>query len=529
MTLFPNHTHRIIHITGLGLIALFIPLSVFMISVGVFTLIINWVITPSLYEKWQQLKQNRSLQIYLIILPVYLVGLIKTQNFNTAFAKLQIGLPLFLIPLAIGTSPNLNKIEIRKILIAFITGCFASSIYSFYKILTIHGNILEHMNEISPFIFHIRLAICVVTSLVFLPWIYKSLKGKTAKIVIAFIGLWFLIFLLIFQSLTGLVILFFIILIFIIIQIFKTKDILIKWGAIVLGITFILTVVSGTFKFYLYNFSPRPLKTAQLEKLTLHGHPYFHDTTSYWIENGRFVNTYICNYELNKEWAIRSKFNINGNDKEGNKLYYTLTRYLTSKDFTKDSAGIWQLSDNDIANIENGISNPLYINSNGIKARTYRAMWEIYHYKHGSSPEGYSIPQRIEYHKTAFHLIKNNLWFGVGIGDEQDELDAQFKKDHSQLPEPLKLNVHNQFLTYTLEFGIMGLIFIILAIFAPPAISKKYNSYLFSTFLIISILSMFSIDLLEKHAGISFFSLFYSIFLFGNTDFSDISPERNQD
>ena len=65
----------------------------------------------------------------------------------------------------------------------------------------------------------------------------------------------------------------------------------------------------------------------------------------------------INDEELDREWNKKSKVYVDGPDKKGNNLRYTLLRYMASKGLRKDSAGIVSLSPQDIANIECGNTN----------------------------------------------------------------------------------------------------------------------------------------------------------------------------
>jgi uncharacterized membrane protein len=73
---------------------------------------------------------------------------------------------------------------------------------------------------------------------------------------------------------------------------------------------------------------------------------------------------------------------------------------------------------------------------------------------------------------------------------------------------------HNQFLTYLVAYGIIGLIWFLFAILYPAVVKKSFQSFFFLVFFTITMVSFFSDDTLNNQAGISFFAFFYSWFVF---------------
>jgi O-antigen ligase len=123
--------------------------------------------------------------------------------------------------------------------------------------------------------------------------------------------------------------------------------------------------------------------------------------------------------------------------------------------------------------------------------------------------------QRIEYSKASLELIKENFWIGVGTGDIEDALIAQYKKMESGLKTEYMFHAHNQFFAIFITFGIFGLIWFIFALLYPPYFKDAFSDYFFLTFFLIIIWSMLSDDTLETQAGVTLFAFFYSLLLFG--------------
>jgi hypothetical protein len=257
----------------------------------------------------------------------------------------------------------------------------------------------------------------------------------------------------------------------------------------------------------------------KLEHKTSSGNQYKHFKSKKDIENGNYVWIYISYKELKQEWNKRSNISFEGLDGKNQKLRVTLVRYLTSKGFRKDSVGVSNLTDVDINNIELGMANYIYQNKYSLYALLYKVIWEIDVYRKGNNPAGNSITQRIEFLKAAKGIISDNFCFGVGTGDVKDSFQNQYEIIKSKLPKKKRLRAHNQYVTFLLTFGIFGCILLFVAMFYPVAKKKGFSNYLFLTFFLIVLLSFMNEDTLETQIGITFFSYFYSLFLFGSNLF----------
>jgi hypothetical protein len=529
MKRFPTQIHIHIYILALSIIAFALPLSVFLITVGQTILLLNWLLEKPLAYRWKKFKNCKALWFISIFYFIHIIGLINSSNFGFAFNDLRIKLPFLLVPLVIGTSEPIRVTGLKQILHAFIAGVFISSSFSAFRIFTVSGDIVAQMRYISPFVWHIRLALMVAFSVSVIPWLFNNTHKRLLRIIYCILLVWLALFLFILQSLTGIVILVITSSGILIYYIRKSKQLMLQWTFVVMALSAILIMCSYILHLYTQNFCPLPVDSKLLATHTNKGNIYHHDTRSLLIENGNYVNIYICDKELEEEWPKRSNLQLHGEDNNHNLVKLTLLRYLTSKGLRKDANGVDQLTDTDIQHIEQGIANTLYLQKTGIKPRLYRLMWELYYYSLGANPTGYSVSSRIEYLKTASHAIKRNFWFGTGTGDVLDQLQSQYQTDRSPLTPEWRLRAHNQFVTFLLTFGIFGFLLLMAAIFIPPYIEGKYTDYLFVVFFVVFILSMLGDDTLETHAGISFIVLFYSVLLFRENIPNDISPEKKPD
>jgi len=474
---------------------------------------VNWLLEGRFLQKWNLLKQRPAILIISLFYLVHLLGMIYTSDFSWGFHDLRIKLPLFVLPFVIGTSAPLNNKQLKIILNFYLAAVLIGSIISAYFIFGFDGRSVHTIVQISPFISHIRWSLMVVMSIFIIFWLIIKYQGWIRWSYIPLI-IWLVFYLFILQVLTGIVIFILTSAIILIRIAFTSKQLMLKWFTII--IFFTLLLLSGSYISHAYArfFTFEKIDAKTLTKSTAKGNPYSHDLTSKCVENGHYIYMYICEPELRESWNKRSKLNYDGKALDGAALKDCLIRYLTSKGLRKDAEGINKLTDNEIKYIELGMTNYIATDKYALYPRVYTAMWELYNYSLGANPSGYSISQRIEFIKTAFHIIENNFWFGVGTGDVPDAFSRQYEIDNSKLAKQNRLRAHNQLVTFMLTFGIFGFLIILISLLAPAIILKKFSNYLFLVIFIIGFLSFLNEDTLETHQGISFFAFFYALFLF---------------
>jgi O-antigen ligase len=115
---------------------------------------------------------------------------------------------------------------------------------------------------------------------------------------------------------------------------------------------------------------------------------------------------------------------------------------------------------------------------------------------------------RILIWKSALKIIRNNLIFGVGIGDVKTELMKEYIKSGNQDLIEKRYNAHNQFLEVLLEDGIIGLFFLVVMIGFMLRTTFIKKNILYGIFLTIIIVFFMFETVLYRLAGVSFFSLF---------------------
>src|SRR4030043_91700 len=510
--------YRNIYLIGIAALAASLPLSIFTTSVAEIILVANWLIERNFKEKWQIIKSRKSLLIIGSIYLIHLIGLINTQDFNYAFHDLKIKLPLLVLPLVIGTSPALERIQLKWMLVFFTCAVLAGTIISASVLFNIVPYQFSDVREISLFVDHIRFSLLINIAIFSLLYIILSGEFKLMKweyIAYTIVSAWLILFLVMLQALTGLFV--FVITGFLLFWIYirNIKHIIIRWFLAVFMITAILISVSYLTKVVSRFYTVEQINKDQIDKFTINGNPYEHDFSKGQFENGNYVWLYICEKELQNEWNRRSSLTYDGKDLKGHEIKYTIIRYLTSKGFRKDSLGISRLTDKDIRLIENGTANYIYGKKLSIYPKIYEVIWQIDVFKRGENPSGHSVTKRILYLQAGIEIIKQKFWFGTGTGDVKDAFTKYYDESGSKLDKKWRLRAHNQYITFFLTFGIFGFIWIMVSLIYPAFLEKKWNDYFFIMFFIIGFLSMLNEDTLETHIGNSFFSFFYALFLLG--------------
>lgn len=518
--MFPKKIHTYIYITGLCILATGLPISPFLLSVALITLMVNWLLQANYREKWKLINTRKSVWVISVFYLVYLTGLIYSSDKDWGLHDLRIILPMLVLPLVIGTSQDISIKHLKWILYCFTGSLLIHSILCIYLFLQLN-HISDHsLAETTNFIDSIRLSLMVNMSIFTLLWLYSNTAEKIKWLYIPLI-IWLILFLFLLKSFTGIIIFILVSFILILRSAFISKN---RWFKfyIFLGAV-LLILIPGIYFINAYEkfISKEKVNPSTIDRITKYGNQYQHDFNDKSIENGHYINLYFCEPELRSEWNKRSKLSYDSFNYLNQYLKYPLIRYLTSKGLRKDKDGVDQLTGKDIKNIEWGMTNYIFENKFSIYPRLYTAFWELYNYHHGANPTGYSISTRIEALRNGVHIIKKNFWIGVGTGDEFKAVEKQYKEDNSRLSEERRIVPHDQWVTFFMTFGLIGFIIIIWALFMPIFIEHKFRDYLFILIMLIGFLSFFDEDTLNTHVGVSFFAFFYSLFLFWKNPVND--------
>ncbi len=506
---------------GLAIVVVGLPLSNFLMSFGQIVLVLNWFIEGTVISKFRDFFRNKMALVISSLFLLHLIGLLFTSDFAYAFKDLRTKIPLFVLPLIISTSEPLDRKRFQFLILVFIAAVIASTFASIYNLYTM--NCLD-IREISAFISHIRLSLLICLSVFILLFFIVSSKNfaRLQKFFFLLMMLWLIMFLFILESFTGLSILLITAFLLAIIEVFRTKNKIIKI-ALVAGIIIVPVVIFMYINNIYKEFFRIPVdKEIKLEKFTTQGNPYNHDTLSSEVENGHFVRRYICEPEMKEAWNKRSSIEYDSMDLKDQYLKYTLIRFLTSKGYRKDADGVNKLSDDEVLSVKNGIANVNCQKKHSLRSRIYETIWEYENYKITADPNGHSVMQRIEYWKASIGIIKEHLMFGVGTGDMKVAFEQQYVKMKSSLEKKNRWRSHNQFLSITVGFGLFGLLWFLATLIYPFLFKRVRKDYFYFVFFIIAMLSMIAEDTIESQAGLTFFAFFNALLLIGRKQKGEI-------
>ncbi len=509
--------HDNVYFAGLILLGICLPLSKFGMSVAIFILLGNWILEGDFKRKLKILQHRKSILIFIALILVHILWLMNTSDFQYAFKDIRIKSPLLALPLIMGTSRSLTSGQLKTIILFFVGGVTAGSLVSSYVLLGYSGQVIDDIRDISIFISHIRFSLLIniaIFSLGYLMYAFRDQNKKIETIAYSILLVWLVSFIFILQSLTGILIFLIVGFVLSLILTRRLSNFMLKYFLMIVLVTIPLIIAAyvsrGIVQFYRID-KPDP---GNIARFTANSNPYEHNFENKQVENGHYIWMYVCEKELEKEWNARSRYEYTGLDDRSQHLKYTLIRYLTSRGFRKDSVGISHLTDEDVRYIEQGITNYRYWHGSGLEYMLYQLIWQIDVYRKGGNPSGHSVTQRIEYLRTAFQIIGDHFFFGVGTGDLQNAFDEKYNENDSLLSDRWRLRAHNQYVTFFITFGLIGFLICMVTIIAPVFYENKQNDYWFMMFFIIALLSMLNEDTVETHAGATFFAYFYSLFLF---------------
>ena len=488
--------------------------SPFMMSVSQFYLLAVWLFMGEPVKT--KLKTFWSSKIAVVIVSLYLLhllGLAWSSDFQYAFKDLRVKLPILVLPLVMSSMRPLSKRHFDLLMLFYVLSVFVATCITFAVYLR---HQYTDVREISIFISHIRFCLHIVLSIgIILYYIFTRHARWWSYLVQGLLIAWFCYQLLIFESLSGYAALagmLFVSLLYVLFKRIHSKGL--RLAAVV-----ILLAIPLSAGCYLYRLASKmltiePVELSKLEKKTALGNDYWHDTVCFSVENGRYVGLYFCRPEMREAWNERSGLDYDGLTMNGENLEATLARYLTSKELRKDREGVMALTDEDIHNVESGVANYESWSHPGLYSRLSQTLFEYQQYRRLNNPNGGSLSQRLEYTRASLHLIRQHPVFGVGTGDIPMAYQRAYDELNSPLEAQFRHKAHNQYLSITVGFGLIGLVLFLFILLFPFCAEKRNRTYLYSIFLAILLISMFPEDTIETQAGVTFYAFFNSLFIF---------------
>ena len=503
-----------IYYFGLVVLVAGLPSSVFLMSLSLFIMFGAWLLSGNPLHKFRDFFHNRLALVVSSVLLLHFIGLLYTTDMQEGLKDVRIKLPLFLLPLFISTMPKLDERHFRWLLYLFCASVFTGTMISMGKYFGLGKTPITDPRQIA-LVSHIRFSLMICMAIFILAWSARQNSSLKKNLLHFLLAAWFIFFLFLLESLTGIVVL-------LIVGGVWLSWLIFKKGKTWMKLSFLLG--SGALVFLLYYTLRHEVdafyevhETADihhLDTITPHGHHYLNDLVNNNMQNGYYTGIYQCWEEMEPAWNKRSTIKFMDEDKKGNLVRFTLIRYLASKGLRKDEDGVNALSEQDVRNIENGFPDYRYPQLPTLRTRIDGIIWEFNEYFKGKNPSGHSVTQRFEFWRAAAGIIKKNPLIGVGTGDQPDSFKAEYAGNGTQLTEKYRLRSHNQFLAITVAFGIIGLLWFCFALFYPLAQNFYRRDFFYLTFFMIALISFINEDTLETQAGVTFFAFFNALFLF---------------
>jgi O-antigen ligase len=136
---------------------------------------------------------------------------------------------------------------------------------------------------------------------------------------------------------------------------------------------------------------------------------------------------------------------------------------------------------------------------------------DINQFTSGKSVNNYSDGNRLLSMKIGVQLGLKNPMMGVGSGDVQQEMNAVYKKEYSEIDEHNWLIPHNQFVYILAALGFVGLFIFCLCLLYPVLFTSVLTDVFCLAVLISSYTSFLSEATLELQQGIVLVTLLFSL------------------
>ena len=343
--------HNGVYLFALGVLVCCLPLSRYILSLSQFLLALNWLAEGRFSEKISTLRKKPGVLIFISIILIYFAGVAWSANIPTALVKIKNNLPLVVLPLIMSTSAPLSRKSMIRLMQWFILAVSVAAAICLFVYYIHPGSTARDFRKISLFMPHIRFALLIIMAIFIL--LYHSFylipkEMRLQKVLQIIIALTLAAFLFVLRSFAGIIILYITGTVFAIRVSMDSDKKWIRTLIVLFVITVFVSVVSFIIWMDIKNFHAPAVDQATLKKRTASGNLYEHSMTDKTLENGHYVNLYLCEPELKKEWNLRSSIPYDSADNKGQPVRNTLIRYLTSKGMFKDSAALSHLGDDGI-------------------------------------------------------------------------------------------------------------------------------------------------------------------------------------
>ncbi len=515
---------RMVHVVALTLCAVALPWSKAVLSMAQMLLLANWlvegVVRADLKGRFLRAFTTAPQLVFLSLFALHVVGLLWTDDTGWGTSLVRILLPVLVFGVVLGSVPRLAPGELRWVLLAGAWSVVASTVVS----LVARKGITSDYRSLAVFVSHIRLTLLLCLAVVVFVW---DRGGPAWSRILGYLAAaWSIFFIDRLGSIQGQFIM------VVIAMVFLWRGVGRYGRALRLGVRALLVLaplallVIGWVEVRHRYRLPDTASIIPFER-TPGGEYYQHDLNNPQQENGHHVWTYVAMDELKRGWARRSDRSFDGRDEKGHDLWSTLVRYMASKGLRKDSVGLMVLTDADIRAVERGQTNAHPDRWGGVSARFDEVVFELQQYHAMGAADGHSVSMRLEYLRTGLIIAKENWSCGVGTGDTEQEFQRAYERSGTRLSPKWRHRAHDQYLTWWISFGVVGMLWCLFAIVWPAHMLGAWRSPLFIAWAIIFGISCLTDDTLETQVGATFFALYYTLFVFAAPSLNGSAPRRS--
>jgi len=132
--------------------------------------------------------------------------------------------------------------------------------------------------------------------------------------------------------------------------------------------------------------------------------------------------------------------------------------------------------------------------------------------------ENYELYLRFAIWETGVEVIRQHPVFGVGTGDAKDKLLEEARNKGYNIIAEKNLNYHNQYIQTMAAIGLPGLLLLLGSIISGFVYGIRKRDYLCLSFFTIIVISFFTESMLERQAGVIFYSFFSALLIFADRE-----------
>ena len=509
-----SKVHSVIHFTCISGIAVGLPLNKVVLSLSLMLGVLNLFIEADFRAWIKKILVNRFFLMIAGFWLLHVLGLLWSSELDFGLRDIRVKLPLLVIPFLLTIKP-LKKGEVKTVVVLFLVSTLITSLLNFVFYQGWIGSIVyDDIRGMSLFGSHIRYGVMVGFAAITALYLFIFGEDRLKWLWLLCLT-WFLYYTWYSQVISGFLALIAGLSALILLYLYKKRPVY----AMIFGASLLLFPLSIIL--WIYNGETEkgitPSDLHQLPKFTVEGNPYVHYFVDIRDSRGNYLYINFCENEIEREWNKSSELPYYGEDLKGQKVRFTLIRYMTSKGLRKDAADFKKLTSEDIRNIENGIAE-FEDSRGGIMARLHSIRYQL---RSEADPNGHSLLQRLEFWEAGRQIIREHLLLGVGTGDVQLAFDEQYKKNKSPLFKENRLRAHNTYLTVWITFGVLGILFFFaLGLYSGEMFSTQ--NYLGFAFILVTLSTFLIEDSLETQAGVTFFAFFWA--LFSSSEWPKINP-----